>query len=65
MRQHPLHQEWLEAQAKAAEYRRRLTAELNAYANPYRGQALIPRQPQPVSKPTAARHFSTKERKTS
>ena len=33
MRQHPIHQEWLEAQAQAAEYRR-LTAELNAYANP-------------------------------
>ena len=33
MRQHPLHQEWLDAQAKAAEYRR-LTAEFNAYANP-------------------------------
>ena len=33
MRQHPLHQEWLEAKAQAAEYRR-LTAELNAYANP-------------------------------
>ena len=64
MRQHPIHKDWLEAQAQAAEYRR-LTAELNAYANPYRGQALIPRQPQPVSKPTAARRFSTKERKPS
>lgn len=33
MRRHPIHQEWLEAQAQAAEYRR-LTAEINAYANP-------------------------------
>ena len=33
MRQHPLHQEWLEAQAQAAEYRRQMK-ELDAYANP-------------------------------
>lgn len=33
MRRHPIHQEWLEAQAQASEYRR-LTAEINAYANP-------------------------------
>lgn len=33
MRQHPLHQEWLEAQAQAAEYRRQMK-ELDTYANP-------------------------------
>jgi len=58
------HRQWVEEQADAIEYRRQM-AELDAYANPYRRHALIPRQPQPVSKPTASSCISTKERKTS
>ena len=33
MRQHPLHQEWLEAQADAIKYQREMR-ELDTYANP-------------------------------
>lgn len=50
MRQHPIHKDWLEAQAQAAEYRRQMK-ELDAYANPYRRAALVPRKQQPVFQP--------------
>lgn len=61
-----LHRAWLADQADAAKYQREMR-ELDAYVNPYRRQTRVPRQPQPVFQPTAARRFSTakEERKTS
>jgi hypothetical protein len=59
-----LHRQWVEQQADAAKYQREMR-ELDAYVNPYRRQTRVPRQPQPIFQPTAARRFSTAERKTS
>lgn len=57
-----IHREWAEQQADAEKYQREMR-ELDAYVNPYRRQTRVPRQPQPIFQPTAARRFSTAERK--
>lgn len=44
------HRAWLNDQADAIKYQRQMR-ELDAYANPYRRAALVPRQPQPVFQP--------------